>query len=104
MIKGASVLLLSICIVIVDGKKPMGYLDVCFIKMRLIRDTGALGLRSWPVSRNPSQTVNHRNKGVGLVEISVVESAQVTEVSVPTSPGTESTKKRSCKGYFSRKL
>ncbi|GJY01371.1 hypothetical protein Tco_0359523 [Tanacetum coccineum] len=47
------------------------------------------------VSRIPSQTVNHRNRGVGLVEISVVESAQVTEVSVPTSPGTESTKKRS---------
>ncbi|GJU87973.1 3-dehydrosphinganine reductase TSC10A-like protein [Tanacetum coccineum] len=94
--KRASVLLLSICVVIVDGKKPMRYLDVCFIKMRLIRDTGALGLRSWPVSRIPSQTVNHRNRGVGLVEISVVESAQVTEVSVPTSPGTESTKKRSC--------
>ncbi|GKC50993.1 hypothetical protein Tco_1073738, partial [Tanacetum coccineum] len=59
------VLLLLICVVIVDGKKPMGYLDV---------------------SRIPSQTVNHRNRGVGLVEISVVESAQVTEVSVPTSP------------------
>ncbi|GJW82617.1 hypothetical protein Tco_0155762 [Tanacetum coccineum] len=56
-------------------------------------DNFPLNLMLGKVSRLQSQTVNHQNIGVGLVEISMVEGAQVTEVSAPTSPGTKSTKK-----------
>nr|GEX21653.1 agenet-like domain-containing protein [Tanacetum cinerariifolium]GEX88917.1 agenet-like domain-containing protein [Tanacetum cinerariifolium] len=46
-----------------------------------------------PIIPETPVTVNHQNGGVGPAEISVVEGAQVTEVSSPASPRTKSLEK-----------
>ncbi|GJT28787.1 hypothetical protein Tco_0909062 [Tanacetum coccineum] len=49
-------------------------------KPKVARYESAICHHAGHVLRLRSQTINHQNRGVGLVEISVVEGAQVTEV------------------------